>query len=217
MSGLATSSRILGCAHQLLDPSTVFPPCILGTITPVIDRHSNSPSGCRTSSWTGTSCAIVHYCYLSLPFRRPSLLRGRNTTVDLDHRSPYPSSLRTPSSPPFPSCRPSRLASSPLASLPPRPAPIAQVPYDGPSELLKYAYSIICAVPRPTSYPSCSCAPGIEEHLANGGSSPSSSSSNPYFHLVPPRDHRIPVSHYTLDTDKPPGSSTLLTYRASST
>ncbi|KDR65439.1 hypothetical protein GALMADRAFT_232933 [Galerina marginata CBS 339.88] len=95
-------------------------------------------SGCHTSSWTCTSCAIVHYYYLSLPFRRPSPGAGRNAAVDLDPGSPYPPTT-------FLS------ALSFLWTIPPhflhfrlsplkQPAPVAQVAYDGPSTRV-YAHS----------------------------------------------------------------------------
>ncbi|KDR66783.1 hypothetical protein GALMADRAFT_1140625 [Galerina marginata CBS 339.88] len=71
------SSHFSDVSIDFLTPSTASPPCMPATITTMLDYHSKSSFGCPSLSWTCTSCATVHYYYLSLPFRRPSLLRGK--------------------------------------------------------------------------------------------------------------------------------------------
>ncbi|KDR66141.1 hypothetical protein GALMADRAFT_1209777 [Galerina marginata CBS 339.88] len=134
------------CAHRLPDPTTASTPCTAATITTMIDRHVNSSSGCRISTSSCTLCSCLF------------IATTRNAAVDLliPHRSsPYPSTLRLPSSPPFPSCGPSRPASSSFAfpSTTRTRRSSAQVAYDGPSDGHTHTYLSICAPPRP-SHPS---------------------------------------------------------------
>ncbi|KDR65429.1 hypothetical protein GALMADRAFT_232931 [Galerina marginata CBS 339.88] len=92
---------------RLPGPTTASTPCTPTTITTMIDRHVNLSSGCRISS---SACTLCSCLFIATTW---------NAAVDLlipYTSSPYPSSLRLPSSPPFPSCGPSRLA-SPLQPL----------------------------------------------------------------------------------------------------